>query len=135
MSRLLLPLLLSHLAHAAAPPILSHPLASQLVPDNPAISSAFLVPPSSPLLVNVSASSSALRVPPTWSFSIGFSGGTFLASPGNTQKLSYDAQLENGDPLPDWLDFSEETITFGGVAPKQAQRIQMMNIVVIAACR
>src|SRR5882724_2418194 len=120
MSRLCLPLFLSSFALAAATPILSSPLASQLVPNNPAISSAFLIPPTSSLLVNTSASSPALRVPPSWSFYIGFNGSTFLPSPGDTQTLSFSAQLENGEPLPDWLEFSGETITFGGVAPKQA---------------
>ena len=48
---------------------------SQLIP------SKFLIPP---VLVNISGPFSALRVPPSWSFSIGFSGATFLLSPNNS---------------------------------------------------
>ncbi|KAF8507707.1 hypothetical protein JB92DRAFT_2958450 [Gautieria morchelliformis] len=130
---LLLSLSTLYRSRAAAPPILSTSLTSQLVPSNPAISSAFLVPPTSALLINASSPFPALRVPPRWSFSLGFSGGTFLPPPGSSQKLSFSSRLDNGRPLPDWLVFSRETITFGGVTPKENNRIQVLKIVVTAS--
>ncbi|KAF8582464.1 hypothetical protein K439DRAFT_151333 [Ramaria rubella] len=120
-------------AVSASPPILSQPLTAQLTPDNPAVSSAFLIPPTSALLVNTSSPYPALRVPPSWSFSVGFSGTTFQPPPHGSQELVYTAQLDSGDPLPDWLVFADDTITFGGVTPKESVGIQVLRIVVTAA--
>ena len=132
---LLVPIFLSTFscARTSAPPILSKSLTSQFIPSNLAISSAFLIPPTSALLVNASGPFPALRVPPSWSFSIGFSGATFLPSPGSSEELSFSARLANGDPIPDWLVFEEDTITFGGVTPKENQGVQVLRIVVTAS--
>ena len=42
-------------------------------------------------------------VPPLWSFSIGLSGATFLASPCGLEEFYFSAQLDNGDLIPDRL--------------------------------
>ncbi|KAG8714745.1 hypothetical protein FRC08_011504 [Ceratobasidium sp. 394] len=89
------------------PPIVNIPLASQLVPGNPSISSGFTFP----------APGVGVRVPPKWSFSIGFDGYTFTTSDG--RNIFYDATLDNGLPLPDWVVFNNRTMTFDGVAPPE----------------
>lgn len=86
-------------------PIINIPLASQLVPGNPSISSGF----------TFSAPNVGVRVPPKWSFSIGFDGFTFTTPDG--RNVYYDATLADGLPLPDWVVFDNRSFTFDGVAP------------------
>ncbi|KAG8746094.1 hypothetical protein FRC10_006197 [Ceratobasidium sp. 414] len=88
-------------------PIVNIPLASQLVPGNPSISSGFTFP----------APGVGVRVPPKWSFSIGFDGYTFTTP--DERNIFYDAALDNGLPLPRWVVFNNRTLTFDGVAPPE----------------
>ncbi|KAG9094629.1 hypothetical protein FRC06_010630 [Ceratobasidium sp. 370] len=88
-------------------PIVNIPLASQLVPGNPSISSGFTFP----------APAIGVRVPPKWSFSIGFDGYTFTTP--DERNIFYEATLDNGLPLPDWVVFNNRTLTFDGVAPPE----------------
>ncbi|KAF8600478.1 hypothetical protein BDV93DRAFT_608626 [Ceratobasidium sp. AG-I] len=88
-------------------PIVNMPLASQLVPGNPSISSGFTFP----------APNVGIRVPPKWSFSIGFDGLTFTTP--DERNIFYDATLANGLSLPDWVVFNNRSLTFDGVAPPE----------------
>ncbi|KAK0553134.1 polarity establishment/cellular polarization [Tilletia horrida] len=54
-------------------------------------------------------------VPLGWSFSLGFSGNSFMLP--NWAPIYYAATRADGSPLPSWLTFSAETFTFDGVAP------------------
>ncbi|MFN4352188.1 MAG: VCBS domain-containing protein [Hylemonella sp.] len=47
-----------------------------------------------------------------------FSGGAFTDADGS--ELSYRAQLSDGQPLPDWLNFNPQTRTFSGMPPLEA---------------
>ncbi|CAE6471918.1 hypothetical protein ACGC1H_003818 [Rhizoctonia solani] len=87
------------------PPTVNIPLESQLVPGNPSISSGF----------TFSTPNIGVRVPPKWSFSIGFDGATFTTP--DERNIYYDATLVNGLPLPGWIVFNNQTLTFDGVAP------------------
>ncbi|QRV88591.1 transmembrane protein [Ceratobasidium sp. AG-Ba] len=95
------------------PPTVHIPLALQLVPGNPSISSGFTFP----------APSVGVRVPPKWSFSIGFDGNTFITPDG--RKIFYYATLDNGLPLPDWVAFNNWTMTFDGVAPPENRPVAL----------
>lgn len=55
-----------------------------------------------------------VRVPPGWSFSVGFL--PIFSVPGRRQ-VFYSASQPDNRPLPDWLSFNNETITFDGIAP------------------
>jgi hypothetical protein len=48
------------------------------------------------------------------SFACLIPGDTFVDDDGNST-LSFDAKLDNGDPLPAWLNFDPSTNTFSGV--------------------
>ncbi|WVR09022.1 hypothetical protein IAU60_006082 [Kwoniella sp. DSM 27419] len=86
---------------------LSHPVASQIDdPDSGSITSAF--PYSS-----ASSHYPGVRVPPNWSFSLGFTPSTFTAA----TRVFYSASLDDGSPLPAWLSFNNQTVTFDGVTP------------------
>nr|XP_031861467.1 uncharacterized protein CI109_003071 [Kwoniella shandongensis]KAA5528539.1 hypothetical protein CI109_003071 [Kwoniella shandongensis] len=89
--------------------ILSNPLADQLISSDSAITSAYPYPVNSPLYPGV-------RVPPNWSFSLGFLPSTFTAP----TRVFYSANLVDGSPLPDWLYFNNQTVTFDGVTPPAA---------------
>ncbi|WVW79436.1 hypothetical protein I302_101405 [Kwoniella bestiolae CBS 10118] len=54
-----------------------------------------------------------VRVPPNWSFSLGFTPSTFLAP----TRVYYSASLVDGSPLPPWLSFNNQTVTFDGITP------------------
>ncbi|KAJ1306552.1 hypothetical protein OPQ81_007554 [Rhizoctonia solani] len=86
-------------------PIVNIPLESQLVLGNPSISSGF----------TFSTPNIGVRIPPKWSFSIGFDGFTFTTP--DERNIFYDATLVNGLPLPGWIVFNNQTLTFDGVAP------------------
>ncbi|KAK8844096.1 hypothetical protein IAR55_006890 [Kwoniella newhampshirensis] len=87
--------------------VLTNPLADQLVSSDSAITSAYPYPVNSPLFPGV-------RVPPNWSFSLGFLPSTFTAP----TRVFYSASLADGSPLPDWLYFNNQTVTFDGVTPQ-----------------
>ncbi|KAI0033387.1 hypothetical protein K488DRAFT_47820, partial [Vararia minispora EC-137] len=93
------------------PPVLKKPLSDQFMPNNPSLSSVFVVAPNSAL--GVRQGIPALRVPSQWSFSIGFQGDTFAGKKG----LFYDARKGDGGPLPAWMRFNPQDITLDGVTP------------------
>lgn len=66
--------------------------------------------------VQTMANNQGVTVPPYWSFSLGWNGNTFQRAEGGV-RLFLDARLKDGKPLPDWLEFSNSTSTFNGVAP------------------
>ncbi|KAI0763854.1 hypothetical protein BD413DRAFT_698923 [Trametes elegans] len=92
------------------PPELHVPVQAQFHDKNPSLSSVFLVSNTSALY----NSKPALRVPPKWSYSIGFQYDTFTAP----NSLYYAATQADGSPLPDWVNFNEKAMTFGGVTPR-----------------
>jgi hypothetical protein len=106
-------------------PLLAVPLAVQLVATNSAISSAFVVNPSSalaPFYSNPTAlgDKAGLRVPPLWSFSIGLLGSMFAsASP------LYLATLSNGTTLPTWIRYDQGSFTFDGIAPRHSEALEI----------
>lgn len=109
---------------ASAIPVLHNSLKSQLVPSNPALSSVYFPLPSSVLLKNMSKLGAlpALRVPPNWSFSIGLSGDTFLSEgEGSFSNLNISVQLEDGNPVPQWLHFDPSLMTLNGETPNEVQ--------------
>ncbi|KAG9036327.1 hypothetical protein FRB95_009249 [Tulasnella sp. JGI-2019a] len=89
------------------PPVLSAPLSSQFVPRNPHISSVSIVP--------TTAGGPGVRVPQAWSFSIGLQGDT-ITSPSKC-KIYYAATAADRSPLPDWMVFRQDHMTFDGVTP------------------
>jgi axial budding pattern protein 2 len=97
------------LVSSSSAPTLRIPISEQFHPQNPALSSVFLLSQTSALRSN----NPALRIPPRWSFSIGLDGSMYQAEAG----LYYAALRADGSPLPDWIDFDEMTITFNGVTP------------------
>ena len=105
------------------PPQLHIPAEKQFVPDNPSLSSVFLISNTSALF----NSRPALRVPPKWSYSIGFQYDTFLA-PNN---IYYAARMADGGELPQWIKFNANELTFGGVTPP-ADNLTLPHIVQVA---
>ncbi|KAI0353439.1 hypothetical protein OH77DRAFT_1591427 [Trametes cingulata] len=95
------------------PPELHIPVEDQFNETNPSLSSVFLISNTSALY----NSRPALRVPPKWSYSIGFQYNTFVAP----NSLYYAATQADGSPLPDWVNFNERAMTFGGVTPHPEQ--------------
>ncbi|PCH44097.1 hypothetical protein WOLCODRAFT_164915 [Wolfiporia cocos MD-104 SS10] len=94
-----------------AAPELNLPVAKQFYATNPSLSSVFLLSPNSAL----NTSAPALRIPHDWSFSIGFQYDTFNAS--SSGNLYYAALRADGTPLPSWIQFNSQLITFNGVTP------------------
>ena len=90
-------------------PVLHIPLETQFVASNPSMSSVFFPNSTSAL----AGANPTVRVPPLWSFSIGMEWNTFLNPQGD---VFYYALQADGSPLPPWLTFSGETVTFDGVA-------------------
>ncbi|KAF8266136.1 hypothetical protein EI94DRAFT_1733859 [Lactarius quietus] len=91
-------------------PDLAKPVVSQFRPDNPSLSSVFMLSNHSALM---KTEIPTLRVPSSWSFSIGFDGDTFTGSDG----IRYAALQADGTPLPPWMRFDPNQITLDGVAP------------------
>jgi axial budding pattern protein 2 len=91
-------------------PDLAKPVASQFRPDNPSLSSVFMLSDHSAL---TKTGIPTLRVPSSWSFSIGFDGDTFTGPDG----VRYAALQADGSPLPPWMEFDSNGITLDGVAP------------------
>ncbi|ORY28796.1 hypothetical protein BCR39DRAFT_533916 [Naematelia encephala] len=85
---------------------ITEPVSEQLVGNDTAITSAFSYSPTSIYYPGV-------RVPPNWSFSLGFQPYTYTAP----SRVFYSAVLADGSPLPAWLDFNNQTVTFDGVTP------------------
>lgn len=88
-------------------PTLNIPIASQFNGSNPSMSSVFFLDSNSALQDN----NPALRIPLRWSFSIGFDYGTFVSQ----NDLFYYALRADGSPLPEWITFDSNTVTFDGV--------------------
>ncbi|KAI1784016.1 hypothetical protein LXA43DRAFT_1077528 [Ganoderma leucocontextum] len=105
------------------PPQLYIPAEKQFTPNNPSLSSVFLVSNTSALY----NSRPALRIPPKWSFSIGFQSNTFLAP----NDVYYAARKADGGQLPGWIDFNEHELTFDGVTPPAAN-LTLPHIVQVA---
>jgi axial budding pattern protein 2 len=93
-------------------PDLAKPVAAQFRPDNPSLSSVFLLSDHSALM-NTTAEIPTLRIPSSWSFSIGFDGDTFMGP----DSIRYAALQADGTPLPPWMRFDPDEITLDGVAP------------------
>lgn len=75
-----------------------------------------------------------LHMPLGWSFSVGFDGDTFVLP--EDDRVYYSTYLEGAKPLPDWLVFNEEEMTYSGIAPTDAgPNGTMFNIVLIASNR
>lgn len=107
------------LVSASKPPHVAIPLDQQLMDQNPALSGAFAVNPSSALPPFHSSSTpregtskAGIRLLPSSDFSIGLQGGTFAPWP-----LSYTASLMDGSPLPSWITYDPVTFTLDGTAP------------------
>ncbi|KAI0259371.1 hypothetical protein BC834DRAFT_833608 [Gloeopeniophorella convolvens] len=90
-------------------PNLTISVSSQFRPDNPSLSSVFLLSEHSALQED----NPTLRIPSSWSFSIGFEGNTFTSPDG----IQYAALQVDGSPLPPWMVFDPRGITLDGVAP------------------
>ncbi|KAG1732488.1 hypothetical protein EDB19DRAFT_1733635 [Suillus lakei] len=85
---------------------------TQFFAGSSALSSVFFLSPGSAL----ETGDFAFRVPSQWSFSIGILSDTFSAQ----DDLYYAALQADGTPLPKWLAFDSNTVTFDGVAPPEA---------------
>ncbi|WWC73050.1 uncharacterized protein I206_107015 [Kwoniella pini CBS 10737] len=97
---------------------LGHSVADQLsLPKSTSITSAYPFKSSSPNYPGV-------RVPPNWSFSLGFTPTTFIAP----TRVYYSATLKDGSPLPGWLSFNNQTVTFDGVTPADSPDGQILDI-------
>ncbi|KAG1899485.1 uncharacterized protein F5891DRAFT_1173623 [Suillus fuscotomentosus] len=94
-------------------PTLEIPLEKQFYAGSSALSSVFFLSPGSALETD----GSVLRVPSQWSFSIGILDDTFSAP----NDLYYAALQADGTPLPEWLTFNTNTVTFDGVTPSEAK--------------
>lgn len=93
------------------PPMPQIPLQTQFFAGSPLLSSVFFLSPGSALKTH----NLTLRVPSRWSFSVGILSDTFLAP----NDLYYAALQADGTPLPDWVTFNIDTLTFDGVAPPE----------------
>lgn len=78
------------------------PVQAQLTDGEAVISSAYV------------QSDGSIRIPPSWSFSIGFQ--YYTISDGDSP-VYYTAYRAGTTSLPNWLQFDNETVTFGGLAP------------------
>ncbi|KAI0040561.1 hypothetical protein FA95DRAFT_854262 [Auriscalpium vulgare] len=90
-------------------PTLQKAVSAQFTPDNPSLSSVFLLSPNSAL----KADSPTLRIPSGWSFSIGFDWATF----SGPDDRYYSVLQADGSPLPPWMRFDRNEITLDGVTP------------------
>ncbi|KAG1864848.1 hypothetical protein F4604DRAFT_1882030 [Suillus subluteus] len=88
------------------PPTLEIPLQKQFYAGSSALSSVFFLSPGSALETD----EFVFRVPSQWSFSIGILSDTFSAQ----NDLYYAALQADGTPLPEWLIFNTNTVTFDG---------------------
>ncbi|WRT69114.1 uncharacterized protein IL334_006098 [Kwoniella shivajii] len=92
---------------------IGHAISDQLFGNNTSTSSTPSKIASAYPYNNVSPYYPGVRVPPNWSFSLGFTPSTFTAP----TRVFYSASLIDGSPLPDWLVFNNQTVTFDGVSP------------------
>ena len=75
-----------------------------------------------------------LHMPLGWSFSVGFDGDTFVLP--EDDRVYYSTYLEGARPLPEWLVFNEEEMTYSGIAPTDAgPNGTMFDIVLFASNR
>ena len=103
----------------SGPVTIQDPISKQFLSNNSTITSCYpygLTSPNYP----------GARVPPGWSFSMGFEPSTFIAP----TRVFYYAALVDGSPLPPWLTFNNQTVTFDGVAPYLMSKTERYDIVV-----
>ncbi|RYO79570.1 hypothetical protein DL763_009217 [Monosporascus cannonballus] len=67
---------------------------------------------------------SSLLLYPSRTFSFAFSKGTFHASDDEVSNLNYYAASGNNAPLPSWMSFDAETLTFSGTTPAVESLVQ-----------
>lgn len=68
-----------------------------------------------------------LHVPSGWSFSLGFDGGTFSLSNGNSVFMALTA---NGSTtMPSWMTYSADTFTLYGVAPTTGEYLYDFSLI------
>ena len=103
----------------SGPVTIHDPISKQFVSNNSTITSCYPYPATS-------SNYPGARVPPGWSFSMGFEPSTFTAP----TRVFYYAALGDGSPLPPWLTFNNQTVTFDGVAPYSMNDTEKFNIVV-----
>ncbi|KAL6306128.1 hypothetical protein BKA93DRAFT_927289 [Sparassis latifolia] len=103
-----------------APPNLHVPVAQQFNASNPSLSSVFLLSPDSAL----DTSNPSLRIPPSWSFSVGFLYDTYITD----NDLYYAGLQADGTPLPSWITFNPDEITFDGVSPSLQNSTSPMTV-------
>lgn len=96
------------------------PIGSQFYQNNPSLSSVFMIEQTSAL----ATSNPALRVPPGWSFSIGFEGDTFVSA----NSIYYEALQADGSPLPSWIAFNPDSVTFNGLAPHASEIVSPLTL-------
>jgi len=102
-----------------ASPSLKLPLLAQLNDSPPAadLSSGYLLP-----------SGHGVHIPPSWSFSIGFQYSTCTLPPSSSGTVHYSASIAGGIPLPSWLKFSPNDVTFTGSTPSKTIQPQSVNV-------
>lgn len=117
------------------PPQLDIPLAQQLIDQNPALSGAFAVNPSSALPPYYSSTTTrqgvtsvGIRLLPSFDFSVGLQGGTFTPWP-----LTYTATLADGSQLPPWIAYDPGSFTFDGTAPGYGSIPEPFEVVIAAS--
>ncbi|KAI9450951.1 hypothetical protein F5148DRAFT_1240920 [Russula earlei] len=93
------------------PPILTSPVSSQFISDNPSLASVFVLSDDNSALQR--SEYPTLRIPPSWSFSIGFDENTFT-SPDD---IYYVVLQADGSPLPSWMEWDPHKLTLDGVTP------------------
>ena len=106
-------------------PTVQRTISQQFYAGNGALSSVFFLAPGSALATD----EPTLRVPPRWSFSIGIDGDSFVTE----NDLYYGALLTDGTPLPSWITFDPQTVTFDGVAPDEQATPCTLEIQVFGA--
>lgn len=113
------------------PPTLAIPISQQFIPTNPSLSSVFLTRPNSALATTLPA----LRIPPQWSFSIGLQGDTYVPGNYNGQNggLYFYALQNDGTPLPEWITFNADSMTFDGVTLSPTYDPETFTFVLIAS--
>ncbi|RYP37131.1 hypothetical protein DL767_003085 [Monosporascus sp. MG133] len=67
---------------------------------------------------------SSLLLYPSRAFSFAFAKGTFRASNDEVSTLNYYAVSDNNAPLPAWVSFDAETLTFSGTTPPFQSLVQ-----------
>ncbi|KAJ6226653.1 dystroglycan-related [Anaeramoeba flamelloides] len=66
-------------------------------------------------------------------FTVNDGGNTFYNADAN-EDLQYSAELENGDPLPDWMNFDNETVVFSGTVPFMCPEEYVIRVTARDSC-